>query len=349
MYVLIVSDFLFVISTVFGLLQLINIAAWFIPYKSERKEKAENVKCIIVTIGDDRVTNSLKEVVTQLEELHLDYIIVSSNPRIPFRNVITVPGEEDGNKFKAIRYFVKNYARNDYWYVFLDDDSYPFDDGFLYDIAYFSKKDPMYAMGNGILMPRKSRSKITFALDWIRYFDALTRYKFNALIRKPVYGVQGELLIARSDVLMEIWPEIEESITEDFNFAMYAMKKGYKFFQSKTIVSIKSPNSLGDFIKQRKRWANVIFDSIRHRNLLQLFYTFSGVVLSPLFAPLWLFYYSIPGFLAGLYYWSVYIYGGAKARSWFLPIMPIISAIEILGCLYGILRRDREFIIIDKT
>lgn len=341
------AEFYTAVGTIFGSIQLVNVFSVFLPYRIERKERAKNVKCVIVTVGNEKVLPSLIDVVSQMRRLGLDYVIVSSN-RLQFDNVIVVPREEDGNKYKAIKYFVKNFVRDDYWYVFFDDDSYPEDDGFLYDIAYFSK-DSRYAIGNGILKPRPGKSKLAYALDWIRYFDDITRYRLAALLKKPIYGLHGELLIVRGDVLKEIWLSMEDSITEDFNFAMHAMKRGYKFFQSKTVVSIKSPNSIRDFIRQRKRWANVIFDSVRHRNILIPIYTITGVVISPLFALFWLLMHSIIAFVASMYYWFVYIVGGVKARLWYTPIVLFLSALEAVGILSGIIKRDKKFEVIDKN
>jgi len=341
-------DILNVIANIFGALQTIHTISALTPYRVIRSERATNVKCVVVTVGDERVFNSVREVIEQLDRLKLDYIILSSNP-LPFKNVIVVPRSEDGNKYRAIKYLVKNFVRDDYWYVFFDDDSYPLDDGFLYDITYFSKIDRKFVVGNGILRPRPGRSKLAYALDWIRYFDDLTRFKFAALIKRPVYGLHGELLIVRGDVLREIWPSMEESITEDFNFAMHILKRRYKFFQSRTIVSIKSPNSIRDFIRQRARWANVFYDTLRHKNLLVVIYFVTGVIVSPLFAPLWFLYHSIFAMIASVYYWIAYIYGGMRAKLKYTPLVLFFSAIEMLGMLKGVFKRAKEFAVIDKS
>ena len=92
-------------------------------------------------------------------------------------------------------------AHDDYWYVFFDDDSYPEDDDFLYGIAYFSEKDPRYAVGNGFIKPRPGKSRLAYALDWAGYFYDLTNYRFAAILKRPIYGLHGELLIVRGDVL----------------------------------------------------------------------------------------------------------------------------------------------------
>ena len=344
----VIVEFWSIIGTIFGVIQLVNMGAFLVPYRIGRRRKARNVRCVVVTTGEGKVLKALNEVVSRLEGLGLDYVILSSRP-LPFKNVIVVPPERDGSKYRAIKYFAEEYARDDYWYVFLDDDSYPEDDGFLYDIAYFSERDPRYAVGNGVIRPRPGRSRLAYALDWARYFYDLTNYRLAAILKRPIYGLHGELLIVRGDVLREIWPEMEESITEDFNFAMHIMKRGYWFFQSRTIVSVKSPNSMRDFIRQRRRWANVFYDAVRHGNLLFITYIISGILISPLLAPTWLIIHSITALIAGLYYWLIYTYVGLRARLPYAPLLLFASAAEVMALLLGILRRYRVFVVIDKS
>jgi len=334
-----------IIANIFGIMQLTNMLAFFHRNNSKKYSKIPRYQIVIVTVGDERVLPSLKEVVSKLESLKLNYVILSSRS-IDFKNVIVIPRERDGNKYRAIKWFVESYVENDVWYVFLDDDSYPIDDSFLNDLAYAEENG--YHFGNGILVPRPGKSKWAYALDWIRYFDDLTRFRFNALIKKPIYGVHGELLMVKGNVLKDIWLTMDESITEDFNFAMYAMKKGYKFFQSSCKVSIKSPNSLKDFIRQRGRWSNVLRDSIKHFNFIPIVFFITGAIVSPLFFPLW-FIYSVPlCAIASLYYIFVYLYGAVKAKT--LPIVThFLSAIEILGYAYGILKGWKRFEVIDKS
>ena len=59
---------------------------------------------------------------------------------------------------------------------------------------------------------------------------------------------------------------------------MHIMKRGYWFFQSRTIVSVKSPNSMRDFIRQRRRWAHIFYDALRHGNLLIPIYLVTGLL-----------------------------------------------------------------------
>jgi egghead protein (zeste-white 4 protein) len=312
---------------------------------TKANKKANKVKIVIVTVGNEKVLPALRDVVRRLRELKLEFVIVSSNSLPDEFNVLVVPKEEDGSKFKAIKWFVKNFVEENCWYVFLDDDSYPLDDYFLYEIPYWESKGRL--VGNGIIFPRQGRSRIAYALDWIRYFDDLTRFRFQHVLGKPFFGLHGELLIVRGDVLKDVWLKMEESVTEDFCFAMHLMKKGIKTFQVMTKISVKSPNSLRDLVRQRKRWGNIIRDAMRHKNFFIIFFTLPLFLTSPIFAPIWFLLPSI-AIVPGTYFTFVYLYASAKAR--LLPFAPhALSVVDFVSFLVGGVRRQRSFLIIDKT
>ncbi|MCY0889583.1 MAG: egghead [Pyrobaculum arsenaticum] len=306
----------------------------------------DNYLVVVVTVGNERVLPALRETVAQLERLGLRYVVVSSRP-LPFSNVLVVPREADGTKYRAIKWFVENYARADMWYIFLDDDSYPLDSGFLRDIAYYGGRG--YVAGNGIIVPRPGRSALAYALDWVRYFHDLTLYRFALeVLRRPIFGMHGELLIVRGDVLKEVWPAMGDTVAEDFRFAMELAKRGYKTFQSATLVSIKSPNSLADFVRQRARWAAAVAEAFRYRNP----YYVVLILIVP--AVLWLGalggasygYLGTPQAVAAMYL-AVYTYGSIKARRYIIDVF-VASLLELVGLAVGIVRKAASFYIIDK-
>jgi len=148
---------------------------------------------VVVTVGTEKVLPALGETVAQLRRLRLRYVVVSSRP-LDTPNVLVVPKDQDGTKYKVVRWFVLNHARPDTWYIFLDDDSYPLDTKFLQDIAYYGAR--RYVAGNGIVIPRPGRSALAYALDWIKHFDDLTRFRLALeVLRRPIFGMHGELLI----------------------------------------------------------------------------------------------------------------------------------------------------------
>lgn len=333
-----------VLANAVGLLYIFFFAGAFVK-KPRYRATVDNYIVVVVTVGDSRVFSTLIETVEQLERLGLRYVVLTSTP-LPLSKAIVVPPEEDGSKYRAIKWFVEKYARSDFWYIFLDDDSYPLDDNFLSDIAYYGAKG--YVAGNGVLVPRPGRSKLAYALDWIRYFEDVTRYRLALeILRRPIFGMHGELLIVRGDVLKEIWPKMGESLAEDFKFAMELLKRGYKTFQTSTRVSIKSPNSIKDFIRQRARWSNSLREAAAYGNIPVLLYTASSIIFWAT-APLWIVQGPSLAMAVLLYYTSAYIYGSLRARRYIVDVLAA-SVLEVLGLLVGVLKKTRHFYVIDKT
>ena len=339
------------VGLVFSLFVMFNLATSLLytvihPVRRRiEKERISNYLVVVVTVGSQSVLPSLREVIEHLRKLNLKFVVVSSNP-LPFEgvSVLIVPKSEDGTKYRAIRWFVKNYARDDTWYVFLDDDSYPLDDNFLREIPYWERRGRL--IGNGLVVPRLGRSRIAYAVDWVRYFDGLTRYRSTHLLGLPIYGLHGELLIIRGDVLKRLWPSMPESVTEDFMLAMFAIRHGIKTFQVSTRVSIKSPNSLRDLFRQRRRWGHVVVDAIRTGNVVVIAFLATGILSSPLFAWAWP-HTSVISIVAGAYYMTAYLYGSIKARV--NPIATFLaSLVDLTGLLSGTTRQMR-FTVIDKT
>jgi len=60
--------------------------------------KANKVKIVVVTVGNEKVLPALMDVVRRLRELKLEFVIVSSNPLPNEFNVLVVPRDEDGSK-----------------------------------------------------------------------------------------------------------------------------------------------------------------------------------------------------------------------------------------------------------
>jgi hypothetical protein len=339
------------VGLVFSSFAIFNLVASFlyvVIHPTRRRiesERISNYLVVVVTVGTQSVLPSLREVIERLRKLNLRFVVVSSNP-LPFEDAPTliVPRKEDGTKYRAIKWFVRNFVRDDVWYVFLDDDSYPLDGNFLREIPYWERRGRL--IGNGLVVPRPGKSRIAYAVDWIRYFDGLTRFRAMHLLGTPFFGLYGELLIVRGDVLRRLWLSMPESVTEDFMLAMHAIRHGVRTFQVSTRISIKSPNSLRDLFRQRRRWGHVIIDSLRTGNIITIVFMATGILSSPFFACAWS-HMPITGIVAGAYYITAFMYGSIKAR-----IDPIrtftASLIDMAGFISGITKQTR-FTVIDKT
>jgi cellulose synthase/poly-beta-1,6-N-acetylglucosamine synthase-like glycosyltransferase len=339
----------------------------YVLYKPRRDGvKAGDFEIVVVSKADGRVRRSLFETLRYharrfggvtlvvdeesplLGELrglnHIKLIVV---PRDYRRDLV--------GKGRALNYFIERFVDPDKWYVFIDDDNIILDDNFLYEIPFYESKG-VY-VGNGILVPRMGRSKIAYVMDWVRFLDDITLYRFfTGLIGRPLLGLHGELLIVKGRVLKEVGFSYR-SITEDFRFSVELVKRGYKTWQSSTRVLIKSPNSLLDLLRQRGRWFKGVITDVKHSPLpmkvvvgvraffWSLVFTVSWVMLPAIIAAgvIWLI---LP---AGLYYVTAYLYGTYKAGDPILVFtIPLFGLIEASARIYGLIS-VRDFVVIDKN
>jgi cellulose synthase/poly-beta-1,6-N-acetylglucosamine synthase-like glycosyltransferase len=239
------------------------------------------------------------------------------------------------------------------WYGFVDDDNLVLDDKFLYEIPIYEKQG--YAAMNATQVMRRGKSNLTFIMDSIRVFDDRSVYRFfTGLIGKPLAGLHGELLCAKGEILKEIGFNTN-TITEDFHFATELVKRNHKTWQSSTKISLKSPNTLRDLMRQRGRWFKGIALELKNstnamRALVGTRISFWGLGLfgSWAFAFLWPvwgdFLPAIPG---GIAYWLRYSYGALKtSKWWFIAIIPAIGVMESLSWVFCF--KQKGFVVIDK-
>lgn len=273
-------------------------------------------------------------------------------------NIIIVPKEYRHDllaKGRAINYFIETIVDPSFWYSFIDDDNLVMDNKFLHEIPIMDAKG--YVATNPVLKARPGRSMLAHLMDAIRYFDDLTAFRFfTGVLRTPLLGLHGELMTVKGSVLKEIG-FAHHSYTEDFRFAIEIVKKGYKVWQSESIVSIKSPNTIRDLLKQRGRWYKGIISDLPHATFLIQFIVgwrtlvwTVGIFGSWLFAFAWIDFQHTSWILlpGGLYFWFVYAWGIHKQNAWgYLPIIPIFGIIEAGSFIFGI--RHKKFEVINKN
>jgi|SRR5205823_4251313 len=77
--------------------------------------------------------------------------------------------------------------QDDKWYTFIDDDNLLLDDTFLYEIPYYEERG--FVGCNPVLFTRQGRSTFTTIMDWIRYFEDITVFRFfTGLTKRPWIG-----------------------------------------------------------------------------------------------------------------------------------------------------------------
>ena len=249
-------------------------------------------------------------------------------------------------KGRAIQYFIENHVVDSTWYAFIDDDNRILDRTFLKEIPCYDAKG--YGASNGILLPRTSGNDITFVADSLRYFDDKTIFRFGTgLLKMPLNGFHGELLISKGEYLRKITFN-RKSVTEDFSYASELMKHKIKVWQSSTMISIFSPVAVTDFFKQRNRWFRGISHDVRKTPLKMKLFSgiriidwtlgiFGSWVIFPLWffmpIPLWLILFN---FIGASYYYGSYLWGISHLEDWTGKIkgilcIPIYSTMETLS------------------
>lgn len=339
-------------------------------YKTKKGKKiAKNVDFVVVTCARESVRNSLLETVRHLKNNFNQRVIILIDEGADMqqelikefgsRHVFRTPEnyrKDLVGKGRAMNYFIEKQVKKTRWYSFVDDDNLVMDDKFLYEIPVYDKLG--YVATNPVLKARKGRSTATFIMDSLRYFDDITIFRFfTGLLKKPLMGLHGELLTVKGAVLLEIGYNFH-SLTEDFRFATKLVKKGYKTWQSDTVVSIKSPNTIGDLLKQRGRWFKGILLDIPHAPVLmqivvgwRLLLWVSGIFGSWAFFYLWQYFNIENGFLtlpAGIYYTYVYTHGVWSSRKLhYFFLIPVLGIIETVSFISGI--KQKTFVVINKN
>lgn len=234
-----------------------------------------------------------------------------------------------------------------------------------------------------------SRSWFCRLADSIRPTDDLTRfYFFTGMLGRPMAGLHGEHLLVRASTEEAIgWDFGEQVRIEDAYFGLFFAAKfpgRSTFLQSCSYGA--SPASVGDFVKQRRRWAQGLFGLLFDRrlparvkvvlgfaitNLALGIFQHIGVVLliayllgslntSPVFewgVVLWCFSlsYQIWAYLEGL---RINL-DASQAKCWqyvflpwlVVPLMPIFSLVEAWAATLGMidfLRKKKGFDVISK-
>lgn len=245
-------------------------AIGYLFYKPTKKgEEYKAVDMVLVTKASHGVKDVLFSTIKHNAELLWDYrvyIVIDEGAELTseiesfirqYKNIVLINVPKTFvctaiAKGRAIEYFIRTCVKNDRWYTFIDDDNQITDRKFLREITWYSVHG--YLVGNGMVRAREGRSKLAFVADSLRYFEDITILRFcTGLLKTPLNGFHGEILIAKGEILKEVGFD-RKTVTEDFSFGCELIKRKVKVWQSETIVSVLSPHSISDFVKQRNRW-----------------------------------------------------------------------------------------------
>lgn len=199
------------------------------------------------------------EVVTDLDDIALP------PPNIDLR-YIAVPHEyrtrgDSLYKARALQYAVEHSPLpNDAWIVHLDEETQPTPSGIKGICAMIRDEEASGALriGQGaILYHRMWREHPILTLaDNVRTGDDFARFHFQHSLGVTIFGLHGSYIVVRNDIERSIGFDFgpKGSITEDAFWALVAMERGHRCRWVDGYLEEQSTQSIGDFVRQRRRW-----------------------------------------------------------------------------------------------
>lgn len=240
-------------------------------------------------------------------------------------------------------------------------------------------------IGQGLIVYSRSlRDNPFFALaDSIRSGDDLGRFHMQARLGITLVGLHGSFVLARTDVERAAGFDVgpRGSVTEDAWWALVAMAQGTRSRWVEGVVIEQSPRRVTDFLRQRRRWfiglQNVVrFAPVPRRWRLPLalsvwLWALSWLSILWTFANLAFGLQALPGVAAlGTIvlaaYVAQYVVGlrlnldvmppeqrpGPARRAMLyvaqIALIPVFATLEGLAVIWGLLRPDLGFHVIDK-
>lgn len=199
------------------------------------------------------------------------------------------------------------------------------------------------------------------------------------LFHKPLFGWKGSFIVSKyeseRDVSFDHGPD--GSIAEDFYFSLIAFSKGYSFNFIRGEMWEKSPFSIYDLIRQRRRWLQGLWLVVHSRKIpvpykilvtMSLYawvtiplvgISFIVMVMFPMPTPIWINYTATFCFAVSIY---MYIFGVLKAHdlkesdrslvfAYLLGVIitiPLNMVVEDIAAVWGLIGSKHNFYIVEK-
>jgi len=310
------------------------------------------------------------------------WVITDASETFENARTITVPKSFSCNavfKGRALQYGVEirrqeNLNTNDTYIFHLDDESL-ITNQTICSVLTFLEDNPTPISEGLIIYPleKEGKIRITNLLDSLRPFCCFECVDFMTH-GNPAY-IHGSNLLVRSDFEEQVGWDSGKTIAEDTMFAVTAKKKfGSEVFGwHGGVIEERSPYTIKDFFKQRKRWFFGLFQNLQYltfkgkvSSIIRVVLWSSGflsglasvlAIAIPQYFPryltvyfltcsgLWLLSYQIGAFLNGKYLPRL-------KRFWFhfltLILSPLLGIIESLTPIVSIFSRPKTFEVVKK-
>ncbi|KAL3880314.1 hypothetical protein ACJMK2_032572 [Sinanodonta woodiana] len=287
-------------------------------------------------------------------------------------------------KARALNYCLENGVNvlndND-WIVHLDEETILTDSSVIGIINFIN--DGIYQFGQGVITYANEEivNWLTTIADLVRVGMDYGMIRFSLkMLHRPLFSWKGSFIVSNAGAERSIKYDFgqEGSIAEDCFFALTAWKEGYKFGFIDGEMWEKSTFSVMDYIRQRKRWVQGIYNAICSSRIpcrfkfgisfmmlgwLLMPFTVPNVVLVPLYPlPMWRIVNSLCAFMGAVMLF-LFIFGAIKSFSirrigicryimlCFVPllIVPVSSVLETIGVIWAMYtRKTSSFHIVDK-
>lgn len=179
---------------------------------------------------------------------------------------IVVPAEyETANrtlyKARALQYALERSSLPDKaWIVHLDEETQPTPSGIRGICAMIREEEASGKprIGQGALLYHRDWRKhpILTLADNVRTGDDFARFHFQHRLGISLFGMHGSYIVVRNDIEKSTGFDFgpHGSITEDAFWAMICMQHGRRCRWVDGYLEEQSTQSIGDFVRQRRRW-----------------------------------------------------------------------------------------------
>ncbi len=289
--------------------------------------------CLVTKGTNQKIVENSYWLMKPLESAQVRLRVVSDRPlNVPH---ILVPDSFQTRfaryKARALEFFrLEIQLQDNDWVLHLDEESVIDAQGVAACLD-FCLRSP-HLMGQGTILYNNRnfwRHPLIAIADCIRVGDDLARFYLQfAYLHKPIFGIHGSFLLVNGKVANEITWDLSDSLTEDYEFSVQYMKRGYSCGYVDGVVREQSPESILDFLKQRRRWLVGIRSIAQH----------SG------WARIWILIWSCNPVILVIGLISTFnLFGADKPTSWlvFLPIT-FVTTVYLYLYLLGSLVQDLD-------